>query len=156
MVMCQSNIALLLYAVLGLAICGCTKSEPVSSSSVAPVSEAAQLKVYYFHRTIRCPSCEKIEALAQKAVEEGFAGQLADGKMQWRVINIDDPQNKHFEDDYRLQAQSVVLSEMRAGKETRWKNLEKVWDLLDDDAGFVRYVQDEIRAMSKDIEATAP
>ena len=154
--MLQRKIALLLYAGLGLAICGCTKSEPVSSSSVAPAQEAAQLKVYYFHRTIRCPSCEKIEALAQKAVEEGFAGELADGKMQWRVINIDEPQNKHFEDDYRLQAQSVVLSEMRAGKETRWKNLEKVWDLLDDDAGFVRYVQDEIRAMSKGVEATAP
>jgi hypothetical protein len=92
--------------------------------------------------------------LTQKAVEEGFAGELADGQMQWRVINIDDPQNKHFEDDYRLQAQSVVLSEVRTGKETRWKNLEKVWDLLDDDAGFVRYVQDEIRAMSKGVEVT--
>jgi hypothetical protein len=104
------------------------------------------LRVTYFHRTIRCPSCEKIEALAQKAVEEGFAGELADGRMQWRIINIDEPRNKHFEDDYQLQMQSVIVSEVRGGKETRWKNLEKVWDLLDDEAGFLRYVQDEIRA----------
>jgi len=73
--MLQRKITLLLYAVLSLAICGCTKSEPVSSSSANPAPEAAQLKVYYFHRTIRCPSCEKIEAVAQKAVEKGFAGQ---------------------------------------------------------------------------------
>ena len=78
--------------------------------------------------------------------EKGFAGELATGKMQWRVINIDEPQSKHFEDDYRLQMQSVIVSEMRDGKETRWKNLEKVWDMLDDDAGFIRYVQDGIRA----------
>jgi hypothetical protein len=84
--------------------------------------------------------------LAQKAVEEGFAGELADGRMQWRIINIDEPRNKHFEDDYQLQMQSVIVSEVRGGKETRWKNLEKVWDLLDDEAGFLRYVQDEIRA----------
>jgi len=142
----QRKIALLLCTVLGLTICGCTKSEPVSSSSVAPAQEAAQLKVYYFHRTIRCSSCERIEALAQKAVEEGFAGEMADGRMQWRIINIDEPRNKHFEDDYQLQMQSVIVSEVRGGKETRWKNLEKVWDLLDDEAGFLRYVQDEIRA----------
>jgi hypothetical protein len=152
----QRNIALLLYALLGLAICGCPKSESASNSSVDHAPPAATLNVYYFHRTIRCPSCEKIESLARKAVEEGFAGELATGKMRWSAINIDEPQNKHFEEAYRLQSQSVVLSEMRAGKETRWKNLEKVWDLLDDDAGFIRYVQDEIRAMSKGVEATAP
>ena len=142
----QCKIALFLCMTLGLALCGCTKSESVSNSSVVPAQTTATLTVYYFHQTIRCPSCEKIEALAQKAVEEGFAGELAAGGMRWRTINIDDPQNKHFEDDYRLQAQSVVLSEMRGGKETRWKNLEKVWDLLDDDASFLRYVQDEVRA----------
>ena len=144
--MCQRKIALLLCVVLGLAICGCKKGEPVPSSSANPAPEAAQLKVYYFHRTIRCPSCEKIEAMVQKAVEEGFAGELASGRVQWLVTNIDEPQNKHFEDDYRLQTQSVVLSEMRADKETRWNNLEKVWDLLDDESSFVRYVQDGIRA----------
>lgn len=100
--------------------------------------------VYYFHRTVRCPSCEKIEAMTRKTVEEAFADELAAGHMQWRVINIDRPQNKHFEDHYQLPSQSVVLSEERDGKEVRWKNLDKIWDLLYDDAGFVRYIQDEI------------
>ena len=144
--MCKCKIVLFLCMAVGVVFCGCTKSESASHSDAAPAQATATLHVYYFHRTVRCPSCEKIEALAQKAVEDGFAGELADGRMQWRTINIDEPHNKHFEDDYRLQAQSVVLSQMHGGKETRWKNLEKVWDLLDDDAGFVRYVQDEIRA----------
>jgi hypothetical protein len=136
----------ILCLILGLALWGCTKSGNTPSPSATQAQEIPTLNVYYFHRTIRCPSCEKIEALAWKAVEVGFAGELATGKMQWRAINIDEPHNKHFEDDYRLQMQSVIVSEMRDGKETRWKNLEKVWDLLDDDTSFVRYVQDEIRA----------
>ena len=138
----------MLCLILGLAAMGCTKSAPApaQASPLVRNDSAPTLNVYYFHRTIRCPSCEKIQALAQRAVEDGFAGELADGRMQWLVINIDEPRNKHFEDDYQLQAQSVVLSEMRGGKETRWKNLEKVWNLLDDDAVFVRYVQGEIRA----------
>jgi len=142
----QCKIAVSLFMTVGLALCGCTKSESAPPNDAAPAQATTILRVYYFHRTIRCPSCEKIEALAQKAVEDGFAGELATGKMQWRIINIDEPQNKHFEDDYRLQMQSVIVSEIRGGKETRWKNLEKVWDMLDDDTGFIRYVQDEIRA----------
>lgn len=139
----------ILCLVVGLALWACTKGESVPSPSVAQAQETPTLNVYYFHRTIRCPSCEKIEALARKAVEEGFAGELASGATTWRIVNIDVPENKHFEVDYQLQMQSVIVSQSRNGKEVRWKNLEKVWDLLDDDAGFVRYVQDEIRAFGQ-------
>jgi len=138
----QCEIAVFLSMAVGLTLCGCSKSE--SATLQAPT-----LNVYYFHRTVRCPSCEKIEALTQKTVQETFADELATGKIRWRVINIDKPQNKHFEDDYQLPSQSVVLSEERDGKEVRWKNLDKVWDLLDDDAGFDRYMQDEIRAFTQ-------
>lgn len=110
---------------------------------------AAPYRVYYFHRTVRCPSCEKIETLAQAAVEERFADEVAAGRMMWKPLNIDEPQNQHFEDDYKLETQSVVLSELREGKEVRWKNLDKVWDLLDDDAGFAQYVAEEIAAFQQ-------
>ena len=147
----QCKIVLFLCTVAGLALCGCTGSESASHGGAAPAQTASTLNVYYFHRTIRCPSCEKIEALARKAVEAGFADELAAKRMNWRAVNIDEPQNKHFDEDYRLQMQSVVVSEVRDGKEVRWKNLGKVWDLLDDEAGFVQYVQDEIRAYAQGI-----
>lgn len=108
-------------------------------------TNAAIVRVYYFHRTVRCLSCEKLESLAQKAVEEGFAEELLADSVQWRTVNLDQPENEHYESDYALQMQSVVVSESRGGKEVRWKNLDKVWDLLDDDSGLLGYVQDEIR-----------
>jgi hypothetical protein len=122
------------------------------SSAVEPSAAAPQhvVQVYYFHRSIRCPSCEKIETLAQRAVEEGFAGELAAGTVQWRAVNIDEAPDQHFEKDYQLRTQSVIVSEVRGGKETRWKNLEQVWDLLNDDSDFVRYVQDEVRAFGQE------
>jgi hypothetical protein len=39
----------------------------------------------------------------------------------------------------------VLVNEVR-GKPTQWKNLEKVWQLLQDKPKFLRYVQDETRA----------
>jgi len=39
----------------------------------------------------------------------------------------------------------VLVNEVR-GKPAQWKNLEKVWQLLQDKPKFLRYVQDETRA----------
>lgn len=131
----------LCLVLLGFVAFGCAPRE----SSTPPDTGGATLHIRYFHRTIRCPSCEKIETLTHKAVADGFADDLAAGRLQWNSINIDEAPNKHFEDDYRLQTQTLVISEMRGGKETRWKPLEKIWDMLSDDAAFVRYVQEEVR-----------
>ena len=135
--------------ILCIAGSGCSPNASAPKAAVSATAEPAVLRVTYFHRNIRCPSCEKIESLAHKAVSEGYAGPLADGRMQWNAINLDVPENSHYEADYKLEAQSVVLSEMRGGKEVRWKNLDKVWDLLMDDAAFVKYIQDEIREFGK-------
>jgi hypothetical protein len=40
----------------------------------------------------------------------------------------------------------VVVSEVRDGREVRWRNLEKVWDLLGDADAFQAYVEREVQA----------
>jgi hypothetical protein len=62
------------------------------------------------------------------------------------VVNIEDKGNEHFIDDYGLYTKSLVLSEVRAGREVRWKNLKRVWELLGDEPAFVAYVQKETHA----------
>ncbi|HPO14406.1 MAG TPA: nitrophenyl compound nitroreductase subunit ArsF family protein [Candidatus Hydrogenedentes bacterium] len=126
---------------------GCTKAS--APSQAIATGNAPAIQISYFHRTVRCPSCIKIEELAKQTVEETFGGELAAGRMAWRSLNLDDAENAHFEKDYKLTAQSVVVSEMRGDKEIRWKNLEKVWDLLEDDLAFKKYVQDEVRSFSE-------
>jgi hypothetical protein len=144
-------VALVLGAVVYAAMTS-GKPEPRPVAAPAPLSqqppseEAIPFRVYYFHRTVRCPSCETIEALTQAVVEEDFVVELTTSNMMWKTFNLDNKENRHFEDDYKLQAQSVVLSEVRDGKEVRWKNLQKVWDLLGDEAAFRRYIKQEVQA----------
>lgn len=104
------------------------------------VPEKGAVSVTYYHRTVRCPACETIEAWAKTAV----APDVEAGRVTWRTVNLDEPANGHFVDQYSLSAQSVVFSEVKAGKEVRWKNIEKVWDLLDDEAAFHSYVKGEL------------
>jgi hypothetical protein len=110
---------------------------------------APKIIAYYFHGIRRCPTCLKLEAYSQEAIQTGFAEELKSGEMEWHVINIEESPNEHYEKDYQLYTKSVILSRVENGKETTWKNLEKIWELVGDKGAFVKYVQDEVRLMAQ-------
>jgi len=99
---------------------------------------------YYFHGRVRCASCVKIGNLSGKAVRERFPEELRTGQLAFREVNIDDPENRHFMEDYGLSSQSLVIVEYRDGRRVRWKNLEKVWTLLESEKEFFPYVQEGV------------
>ena len=117
---------------------------PGSAAKQSEVSDHV-IKVYYFHTTVRCYSCNKIERLTREAVNEGFGDELARGLVRVEVLNVDEPNNKHFVIDYQLFTKSVIISDMSGNKAQRWKNLQKVWELLRDENAFKAYVQKELK-----------
>lgn len=127
-------------------------ANPVSKSAEQEVSvekapDAEQQRTviaYYFHGDVRCVTCKTIEAYTQEAIEQNFADTLADVRLQWRAVNVDQPQNRHFIKDYQLYTKSVVLVEMQGGRQVRWENLEKVWQLVRDKDAFMKYVCAEV------------
>ncbi|MFH1749010.1 MAG: nitrophenyl compound nitroreductase subunit ArsF family protein [Planctomycetota bacterium] len=111
-----------------------------------PPSEAADTKViaYYFHRTLRCPTCLSIEAQAREAIVIGFSKEIEDGQLEWQAVDIEQEGNEHFESDFELSSSSLVIVEMRGNEVAQWKNLERVWELVEDPLGFQVYVWDEL------------
>lgn len=107
---------------------------------------ATTIVAYYFHTTFRCPTCHRIENWSHEAIQESFSDALKDGRLKWRVINIDEPQNRHFIKDYRLFTKSLVIVEEKNGRQVRWKNLNKVWEYVRDQGKFFNYVTSEIKA----------
>jgi hypothetical protein len=111
-----------------------------------------RLIVYSFHRTERCDNCETVEAYAFEAVKSGFAAQLADGRIEWKVVNFEEPENRHFDADFELgNIPSVILVETGKDAPKRWKNLTDVWPLAvaKKKTLFIHYVQDEIRRFTE-------
>ena len=101
--------------------------------------------VTYFTSNARCPTCLKIEALTKKAVNDGFADELAEGSVVFRTLNIDQPENDRFTKRYDLVFKTVVVSERRSGDETRWVALDEVWDLTNEPAAFIDLVRGAVR-----------
>ena len=100
--------------------------------------------VYYFHGYARCIRCKMFEAYTQEAIPELFAEQLKDGQLQLKIINVEEPANNHFINDYKLVTKSIVISRLKNGKEAEWKNLVRIWELVGNKEVFKRYIQDEI------------
>ncbi len=127
-------------------------AEPLAPADHAqePVPESPRpdrtVTAYYFHGTVRCATCMKIEAYSREVIDAAFAGPLADGALVWRPVNVDEPEHRHFLQDYQLVTRSLVLSETSGGVQQRWKNLERVWELVRDKQAFTDYVQSEVRA----------
>jgi len=121
-------------------------SPAMAGSAVQVKSAPLKVVAYYFHGRKRCNTCRTIQALSQEAIETGFPEDLISGNLEFREVNFEEPGNDHFVTDYDITGSSLVLVEFRDGKQTRFKNLEKVWDLVADRQGFRNYVQAEVRS----------
>ena len=111
-----------------------------------PVETTSETRVvaYYFHRTMRCPTCLSIEKQSREAVEAGYADELESGQLEWHAVNIEAPGSEHFEQDFELEASALILAEMVGDEVVRWKNLTDVWELVEDSLEFQVYVWTEL------------
>lgn len=142
-----SHVFRLAFVVL---ICLCNSSavhgaEAESTPSPQPQPKE-QVVVYYFHGTYRCPSCTTIEQYTRETIQHEFAPDLQAGRLAFLAINVEEPENAHFIQDYKLFTKSVIVSQVSAGKEQHWQNLGKVWELLQNEQAFKAYVQQEVTA----------
>jgi hypothetical protein len=94
---------------------------------------------------VRCDTCRSIEAQAESAVRDGFPVEIANGTLEWRVVNTDQPDNAHFIEEYELTHGTVVLVERDGNDTRRFTALDRVWELVHDgESEFRSYVQDEV------------
>jgi hypothetical protein len=121
----------------------------------APMATAdTAVTVYYFHSDYRCETCDRMEAFTTTAIEGGFADQIESGRLRWRVVNFEEPANRHLAERYELAAASVVLEHKQEGVVTDSKNLIRIWEISDDESAFVDYIRDETQAFLASSGAT--
>ncbi len=104
-----------------------------------------RIVAYYFHGTTRCPKCVQLETLTREAIESGFAAQLSDGRLEWRAVDYDLPENGHYRHDFRLAGPCLVVARVRADRPIEWRRLPDVWDDLGDWPKFFEYVQRQVQ-----------
>jgi hypothetical protein len=111
-----------------------------------PVRSIGKIIVYYFHYKTRCATCYDMDSLAKHALETNFADAVKKGKLEWKSVNIDAAENKHFKDEYKLHTITVIVSTLQDGKEVSWKNLDQIWFLIHDNNEYMEYITKEVKS----------
>jgi len=151
-----ATFALLLFVGVSVGYLVVTEARRGSATDESVVVEAAEMEsssgntvrdlqvvAYYFHGTQRCKTCRTIEAYTLEALESEFSDALSGGDLVWRPINIDEPENEHFVQDYNLTTRTVVLVGLKDGVPSDWTSLPRVWELVRDRNAFFSYIQTE-------------
>jgi len=116
----------------------------VTSAFAADKLPAEKVYAYYFHGSMRCPTCYKLEQYSKEAIENNFKSELVAGKLEYKVINIEEKDNAHFVKDYQLYTKALVLSLVKDGQEIKSKNLTRIWELVGNKDKFIEYIKSEL------------
>jgi len=137
-------IALAVFTILG----GwpATSGPSAGQAIAAETDEKPRFIAYYFYTSKRCKSCYRLEDWAETTIKNHFQQEIENGRLDWRTVNVDKAEHKHFVKEFNLYTKSVVIVEQKEGETVRWKNLEKVWRLLRDQEKYADYVSNEIQA----------
>ena len=128
-----------------------TDTDPTSTLQREKAKETSmqsshKVIAYYFYGKVRCRSCVLIESYTKEAIYRDFENELKTGRLEWRPVNVEEADNKHFIKDYKLYTKSVIIVDVQDNRQIRWNNLEKVWNLIYDKDVFLDYISDEIKA----------
>ena len=119
-----------------------SKHPETSQADLSTNQQPAQKVIlYYFHGTMRCITCRKFESFTKELLQKDFQDELKSGILEWRIVNVDRPGNKHFVNDYQLHTKSIVVVKIHDGKQIEWKNMDKIWDMVGNKAVFVDYIK---------------
>lgn len=127
-------------------------SEQKSSDKTIQVQNskpAEKIQVFLFHNTQRCYSCITIGKYAKATVEQKFPEELASGKIEFREINIDLPENKELANKFKATGSSLFINSIIDGKDNIEADVQ-VWRLVSNEQGFISYLSDKLKGMLGD------
>ena len=139
------TIALCLAAAAAGALYLTRSEKALAVSKTEPGPSGTKVVAYYFHLTARCPTCRTIESYSREVIEERFAGELTKGRLEYKMVNVQLPENRHFFKDYQLFTKSLVLVRFENGKQAEYKVLNDTWQLVGDKQSMQAYVEREVR-----------
>ena len=135
----------LTVAALGVIFVHSENARADSPAASQPQSTETKVIAYYFHVTVRCVTCRTIESYSREVVEQKFGADIAKGRLEYRLVNVQLPENRHFIKDYQLFTKSIVLVRFDKGRQAEHKVLNETWELVGDKSAMQGYVERHVR-----------
>lgn len=152
----------LVFAIALVYISVKTDKKTESASSSASVQEKSSLKsetqetkpaekvqVYEFHSTNRCYSCITMGQYIKAMVEKSFQPELKSGKIEFKEINVDLPENKEVAAKFQAAGTSLFINAIIDGEDNIQEEVQ-AWRMLGNQQTLSDYLSKKIKGMIGD------
>ena len=150
-----------------LSCLGCRAANPSNLQDPAPVADdppaaVAQVQsvaantvvyAYSFRQTFRCFTCQAMEEMAARAIQENFAQPIQTGQVVWMPVKIDKPEGKIFRQRFNVRSSDLVLARVENGVCKESKKLDELWGLSDRPDAHSKYLVDQINAYLSSVQS---
>ena len=126
---------------------------PVARGRVESAAADTVVYAYYFHQTFRCFTCQSMEEMAARAIEEHFAPQIQAGQVVWRPVNIDKPEGKVLRAQFDARATDLVLARMENAVCKESKKLDELSGLSGRPDAVSKYLVEQIGAYLSPVQS---
>lgn len=139
-----------MLALVGFLIFASSKSESkINLEEEKPKEEvnlkpAEKVQVFVFHSNNRCYSCVTMGEYAEATIEESFQNEIKEGKVEFKEINVDLPENKEVAQKFEATGSSIFINTIIDG-EDNIKEETQLWRMLSDKEKFSQYLTEEIK-----------
>lgn len=120
--------------------------QPTPSINTSLPSGSEKIEIFVFHATQRCISCINIGKYTKSVIEEKFPQELKSGKITFKEVNIDLPENFNMAKDYGVSGSALYINTIKDGQENHEEDTT-VWRLVTNEAQMKSYLEAKIKKL---------
>lgn len=122
--------------------------QPIPTQTIATTlpSGAEKIEVFVFHATQRCISCINIGKYTKAVIEDKFSEEYKSGKIIFKEINIDLPENFKIVQEYSVGGSALYINVIKNGKNNHEQDTT-VWRLVTNEPQLKNYFESKLKAL---------
>lgn len=103
------------------------------------------LRVVYFYRNPGCATCQKMSRMVFDTLKRDFSPEIQTRKIVLRYLNLEDPKHARLVKTLNISSPSLFVVQVKAGKDVRILQLNRIWSLSGDAVRFQDYISRKIK-----------
>lgn len=127
-----------------------TSPSPVPTSQVISSSQsvmpADKIEVVHFHGTQQCVSCITVGKFALQTIKDKFPDEYASGKIVFKEINGELPENNAMVMKYKASGSSLFINAIRNDVDTISEDTT-VWRLVNSESQYTTYFEGKLNSL---------
>jgi len=104
-------------------------------------SPVEKVEVYHFHRLQQCPTCIRLGNLTELAVKTYFQKEIDSGKLVFRHINVELPENAEISAKYEAAGSSLMIGVYRKDGSFSKEEDTAVWYKIGNQEEYLAYMK---------------